>query len=151
MHSTMASTLAKMDIFITKQVQAKRDATTFTMVNDVNFHTVQQIREELADFARFLISTSWEGDHGYLLLVLSHEKMRVVANNNHLDYSCMNKPKLVNPLITTDTKGRDLLKIQEEQLDLWASFVYQKVVGQFGVETIVTNVDKQYIKPLHQK
>ena len=97
MHSTMASTLAKMDIFITKQVQAKRDATTFTMVNDVNFHTVQQLREELTYFASFFPSTAWGGDHGYLPLVLSQDKMRVVANNNHLDCSRIDQPELINP------------------------------------------------------
>ena len=48
-------------------------------------------------------------------------------------------------------KGRDLLKLQEEQLAMWESFVYHKVVGQVGVETIVKNIDEQFIKPLHQK
>ena len=77
--------------------------------------------------------------------------MRVVANNDHLDCRRIDKPELVNPEITKDTKGKDLLKIQEEQLALWASFVYQKVVDQVGVKTIVTNVDEQYINHLHQK
>ena len=77
--------------------------------------------------------------------------MRVVANNDHLNCRRINNTELVNPAITTDTKVRDLLKLQEEQLSLWASFVYQKVVGQLGAETIVTNVEEQYIKPLHNK
>ena len=77
--------------------------------------------------------------------------MRVVANNNHLDCRGTDKPDLFIPTITSDTKGRYLLKLQEEQLDLWESFVYKKVAGQVSVKTIVTNVDKQYIKPLHQK
>ena len=77
--------------------------------------------------------------------------MRVVANNNHLDCSRIKKPELVNPEITKDTKGRYLLKLQEEQLAMWASSLYEKVVVQVSVETIITNVDEQYIKPLHQK
>ena len=123
----------------------------FTMVNEVNFHTVQQLREELADLASFFPSTAWGGWGGYLPLVIGQDKMRVVANNDHLYCLCIDKPKLVNPEITSETKVRDLLKLQEEQLDLWASFVYQKVVGHVGVKTIVTNADEQYIKPLHQK
>ena len=35
-------------------------------------------------------------------------------------------------------KGRGLLNIQEEHMALWESFFYQKVIGQVGVETIVT-------------
>ena len=77
--------------------------------------------------------------------------MRVVANNDHLDCRRIDKPKLVNSAITSDRKGRYLLKLQEKQLDLWESFVYQKVVGQVSINTIFTNADKQYIKPLHQK
>ena len=92
----MASNLAKMDIFISEHVRAKRDATAFTMVNKVNFHTVQQLREEPAYFASFFPSTAWGGDHGYLPLVLGQDKMRVVANNNHLDFRRIDKPKLVN-------------------------------------------------------
>ena len=128
----MESTLANMEISITKQVRAKRDAMSFTMVNNMNFHTVQQLREELADLASFFPSTAWGGDHRYLPLVLGQDKMRVIANNDHLDYCHMDKPKLVNPEITSDMKGRDLLKLQEEQLALWASFVYQKFVGHVG-------------------
>ena len=60
-HSTMVSTLAKMEISITKQVRAKRDAMTFTMVNNVNFHTVEQFQEELTDFASFFPFTAWGG------------------------------------------------------------------------------------------
>ena len=77
--------------------------------------------------------------------------MRFVANNDHLDCRRIDKTELVNLEITKGTKGRDLLKLQEEQLALWASFVYQKVVGHVGGETIVTNVNKQYITTLHQK
>ena len=44
MHFTMASTFTKMEIFITKQVRAKRDAMTFAMVKKLNLHTVQQLR-----------------------------------------------------------------------------------------------------------
>ena len=121
------------------------------MVNKVNFHTIQQLREELADFAIFFPSTAWGRDHGYIPLLLGQDKMRVVANNNHLDCCQIDKPELVNPAITSDTKGRDLLKLQEEQLALWEKCFYQKVVGEVGVETIVTNIDKKYIKPLHKK
>ena len=91
------------------------------------------------------------GRHGYILIVLSQDKMRVIGNNYHLECRCINKPELVKPLITTETKGRDLLKLQEDQLALWASFVYQNVVGQVSIKTIIMNVDKQYIKTLHQK
>ena len=151
MYFTMASTFTKMEISITKQVWAKRDAMKFAMVNEVNFHTVQQLWEEIADFASFFLSTAWGGDHGYILLVIGQDKMRVVANNDHLDCRRIDKPKLVNSAITSDRRGRYLLKLQEKQLDLWESFVYQKVVGQVSVNTIFTNADKQYIKPLHQK
>ena len=100
------------------------------MVNDVKLHSIQKLREKLADFASFSPSIAWGGgDHGYLPLVLSQDKMRVVANNNHLDCSCIDDPKLANPAITIDTKGIYILKIQDEQLTLWANFVYQKVVG----------------------
>ena len=146
----MARTFSNMEISITEQVQEKRDAMKFTMVNNLKFHTVQQLREKLADFVSFFPSTAWGGDHRYLPLVLIQDKMRVVANNGHLKCSRIKNPKLVNPKITTDTKGRDLLKLQEEHLAMWTSFVYHKVVGQVGVKKIVMNVDEQYIKQFHQ-
>ena len=144
----MASTLSNMKISITKQMRAMRDVMMFMVANGVNFHTVQQLREELEYSASFFPSTVWGGDHGYIPLVFSHEKMRVVANNDHLDCSPIKTPELLNPTITTGAKGRDLLKLQEEHLSMWASFVYQKVHDQVGIKTIVTNVEEQYIKPL---
>ena len=109
----MASTLAKMEISVPKQVQAKRDAMTFTIVNEVNFHTVQQLREELADFASFFPSTAWRGYHRYLPLLLGQDKIRVVVNNEHLDCRQIDKPEVVNLSITSDTNDRDLIKLQE--------------------------------------
>ena len=85
---------------------------TFMMVKNVNFRTLHQLREELADFARFFPSTAWGGGGGrYLLFVLSQDNMRFVANNNHLDCRCIDKTELVNLEITKGTKGRDLLKL----------------------------------------
>ena len=83
----MESNLAKMEISISEHVRAKQDATAFAMVNKVNFHTVQQLQEEPAYFASFFPSTAWGGDHGYLPLVLIQDKMRVIANNDHLKCS----------------------------------------------------------------
>ena len=113
-----------MEISITEQVQAKRYTMTFTIVNEVNFHTVQQLREELSDFASFFPSIAWRGDHRYLPSVLGQDKVRVFVNNKHLDCRRIYKPELVNLSITSDTNGRDLLKLQEKHLALWASFVY---------------------------
>ena len=60
----MESTLAKMEIFINVQERMKGVAMTFTMVKDVNFHTVLQLGYELADFARFFSCTAWGGTMG---------------------------------------------------------------------------------------
>ena len=60
----MASTLAKMEISITEHVRVKWDAMVFMMGNDVNFHTFQQLLEELVDFTIFFPFTAWGGGGG---------------------------------------------------------------------------------------
>ena len=45
------------------------------------------------------------GGHRYLPLVLDQDKMRAVANNDHLDYYCINNTEVINPAIISDTKG----------------------------------------------
>ena len=70
---------------------------------------------------------------------------------NNLDCIHIGKPDLINPAIKDDIKGGYLLKIQEQHLAVWADYVYQNFVDQVGVDTIVTYVDEQCIKPLHKK
>ena len=76
--------------------------------------------------------------------------MRLLTANAALDCTAIAKPDLVNPAIVAKT-GRDLLNLQEEQLELWLDYLYQRVLKQVNGEIIVSVIPKQYIKPLYKQ
>ena len=73
--------------------------------------------------------------------------MRIVAKKNNLDCSRIRTPDLINPSIKDNTKGTDLLQLQEKKMAVWLDYVYQKFVDQVGVNMITANINAQYINP----
>ena len=75
--------------------------------------------------------------------------MRLVARDSSLNCDALEKPKLINPAIIDKTKGRDLQRLQEQQLRKWSDYLYQRVLYQVGGEIIIAVVPEQYIKPIY--
>ena len=58
--------------------------------------------------------------------------MRIVAGDSSLNCDALEKPELINPTITDETKGRDLQRLQEQLLGKWLDYLYQRVFYQVG-------------------
>ena len=58
--------------------------------------------------------------------------MRIVAGDSSLNCDALEKPELINPAITDETKGRDLQRLQEQLLGKWLDYLYQRVFYQVG-------------------
>ena len=146
----MASIITKMEVSIAAQVRAKLDALAFAPFADPpGFYNPKGLRKEIAVFLSSFPSNSWGGKHGFLLLGLGEDKMRIVVGDSLLNCDVLKKPKLINPDITDETKGRDLQRLQEKQLGKWSDYLYQRVLYQVGGEIIVAVVPEQYIKPIY--
>ena len=113
----MASSINKMEVSIAAQVRAKRNALAFTPFSKPpGFHNTKDLREEIAVFLRSFSSNSCVGEKRFLPLGLGKVKMRIVAGDSSLNCDALEKPELIIPEITDKTKGRDLQKLQEQQL-----------------------------------
>ena len=69
--------------------------------------------------------------------------MSIMAGYSLLNCDILEKTELINPEITDGTKGRDLQRLQEQQLGKWSDYLYQRVLYQVGGEIIVTVVPEQ--------
>ena len=56
--------------------------------------------------------------------------MRIVEGGSSLNCDALEKPELINPAITDETKGRDLQLLQEQQLGKWSYYLHQRVLYQ---------------------
>ena len=129
----MASDITKMKVSIAAQVRAKRNALAFTpFAEPPGFHNTKGLRKKMAVFLSSLTSNSWGGKHGFLLLGLGEDKMRIVARESSLNCDALDKPELINPAITDETKGCDIQRLQEQQLGKWSDYLYQRVLYQVG-------------------
>ena len=62
------------------------------------------------------------------MLVLDEAKMRLLTGNNNLACRPIPKQDTINLLIVDDTKGRNLLKLQEDHKTLWYKYDLQEAV-----------------------
>ena len=128
----MASGVTKMYISIATQVGAKRDTLAFTQFTaPPDFHNTKLLREELAIFLSTFPCNQWRGEHGFLPMGLSEEKIQPLTANNALDCTEIAKPDFVNLSIVAET-GRNLLTLQEEKHGMWSDYLYQRVLKQVG-------------------
>ena len=83
---------------ITKMVRGRMAAVPINaIVGQPTLPAVQKIVYQLSAFASHFHTTSWGGHHGYLTLVLSKPKMRIVTTDAILNYARLAQPALVHP------------------------------------------------------
>ena len=58
-------------------------------------------------------TTKWGDKHGFLQLLISNAKLCLAAGDKNLEYDRITKPELLNPNIEDDTKGQEILQLQE--------------------------------------
>ena len=74
--------------------------------------------------------------------------MRLAAGIQDLKCGHMKRPKLINPKIDDDTKGREILQLQEDHKVNWQEYTFQEVIDSMAVEAIVAAVDAKYMEQL---
>ena len=72
--------------------------------------------------------------------------MRLLTGDKNLACRPIPKPDAINLLILDNTKGRNLLKLQEDHNTLWHKYDLQNAVDTCGVTSIEQIVDAQYIE-----
>ena len=120
------------------------------IVGQPTLPAVRKLVEQLATFTSHFSTSAWGGKHGHLALVLDETTMRTITKNSALDCSRLKKPGLVHPSIAENTKGRDLLELQEKHKQTWAEYHSQTIIDAVAVEAIVAAVDAQYIDQLNE-
>ena len=50
--------------------------------------------------------------------------MRIVVGDSSLNCNALEKPELINPAITCKTKGRNLQRLQEQQIGKLSDYLY---------------------------
>ena len=132
---------------ITEMVRAKfMDKDFDQVIGQPTSASIQLLVTQLAEVASSFSTRQWKGDHGCLALVLSEIEMRFTTNITDLDCSRLAQPAIINPAITDETKGRELLKLQEEQKTLWQEYDLQVAVESCGRTIIVSVIDEQYLE-----
>ena len=82
-------------------------------------NSIRNLVDQLAAFASHFAATGWEGKHGFLPLVLTETKTFLADWNQDLDCGRIKNPELLNPKIWYDTKGWQLLQLQEDHKVNW--------------------------------
>ena len=77
--------------------------------------------------------------------------MRLATTDYSLNCAWLKKTAIIHPNIANDTKGRDLIQLQEDQKLHWTEYHFQMVIGAVAVEAIIAAVDKQYIDELKEE
>ena len=132
---------------MTEMVRAKfMDKDFDQVIGQPTSASIQFLVTQLAEVASSFSTRQWKGDHGCLALVLSEIEMRFTTNITDLDCSRLAQPAIINPAITDETKGRELLKLQEEQKTLWQEYDLQVAVESCGRTIIVSVIDEQYLE-----
>ena len=114
---------------ITKMIRGQMEAVLLNkIVGQPNLNSVRQLVEQIVAFVSHFATIKWGYKHGLLPLLLREAKMRLAAGCNTLNCERLSNPKLLKPNIKDDTKGREILQIQEEQKVQWQECNFQEVV-----------------------
>ena len=84
-----------------------------SIVEQPTLNSVQHLANQLAIFAIHFATTKWGGKHGILPLVSIKTKMCLAAGDNNINCKRLSKPEFFNPIIKDNTKGREILQLQE--------------------------------------
>jgi hypothetical protein len=132
---------------ITEMVRAKFGVKDFDqMIGQPTSTSIQLLITQLAEVACSFSTRQWKANHGCLTLVLDETEMRFTSGITSLDCGPIAQPATINPAILDETKGWELLKLQEKQKTLWQEYDLQEAVNNCGVATIMQVIDAQYIE-----
>ena len=116
------------------------------IVGQTTFKIIQVLINQLSEVADRFPTNQWKGNIGCLALVLHEAKMRLLMGDKNPACRPTPKPDVVNLLIINERKGHGILKLKEDQKNLWQEYELQEDVDACGVTTIEQVVEAQYIE-----
>ena len=136
---------------INKMVRGSMEAVLLNaIVGQPTLKSLQHLVHQLAAFASHFATTEWGGKHGFLPLVLTKTKMRLAARIQDLKCGHIKWPELLSPRIEDDTKGCELLQVQEDHKVHWQEKIFQEAIDAVAVKAIVAAIDAQYMEQLEE-
>ena len=104
---------------IAEMVRAKFGDTHFDKtVGQPTPAIIQLITTQISEVASSFFTRQWKGHHGYIAFVLDKPETRLLTGISDLACGPIPEPDAINPAIQDDTKGHNLLKLQEDQKTL---------------------------------
>ena len=82
--------------------------------------------------------------------MFTETKMRLAARVQYLKCGRIKRPRIINPKIEDDTKGRVLLHIQEDHKIHCQEYTFQEMIDAMAFKAIVEDVDTQYVEQLEK-
>ena len=76
--------------------------------------------------------------------------MRLVTTDKSFDCARIKKPAIIHPNIASNTKGRDLVQLQEDHKLFCMEYHFQMVIDAVAVKAIVAAIVEQYIDELKE-
>ena len=76
--------------------------------------------------------------------------MRLVTTDRSLNCARLKRPSLIHPNLANDTKGQDLVQLQEDHKLRWMEYHFHIVINAVEVEAIVAAVGEQYMDELKE-
>ena len=132
---------------ITEMVRGRMEAVPLNaIVGQSTLNSVRHLVGQIAAFTRHFDTTEWGGNHGPLPLVPTKTKMCLAAGIQDLEYGHIKSTELLNPKIEDDTKGCDILQLQEDHKVNCQKYTFQEVIDAVVVKAIVAAIDEQYME-----
>ena len=136
---------------ITKMVRARMEAVPIdAIMGHHNLNSIRHLVDQLSSFVSNLATTKWGGKHGFLPLVLTDTKMRLADGIQDPKCRRIKRPELLNPKIEDDTKGHELVQIQEDHKVNWQEYTFQEAIDAMAVEATIAAVDAQYVEQIEE-
>ena len=120
------------------------------IVGQSTLNSVQHFVYQLAAFASHFATTEWGGKQGFLPLMLTETKIRLAAGIQDLECGRIKRPEILNPKIEDNTKGCNILQLQEDHKIHWQEYTFQEAINAISVKAIVAAIDAQYMEQLEE-
>ena len=76
--------------------------------------------------------------------------MLLAVGNQDLEFGRIKNAEILNPKIEDGTKGRELPQFQDYHRVNWQEYTFQQVVDAVAVESIVVDIDVQYVEEIKE-
>ena len=130
-------------------VKARFDTTNSTRIVGAPEHRpIDILEDEIAKVTATFKTTRYGGKTGCLALIVDQEEMRRVTKDGTLDCTRAPKPLLLNPRLSDTTTATDRKTFVAEHRQVWFEYYLEQAVDLYGVATVITSTNAQYLAKL---